>query len=363
MIKKSYYILIVFIILMLLFNIVSAHIAPDKTVAQVTAEKSYNTMVVSLNIDYGRASTQDNYVTLNLNVSGQNVDSDSLKVQFSSDNKNWKGYNLITQKWEDGLWGVYQSYYSGFYIGTGEGLKTVYAKVMDSSGNTGLANAKINYSPYVKDPHIVNPQSTELGNPSGSLSDAGIKSGSGSLYDPYITSKNNTRLISKMPNVAEICYYTDQGSWSPWFQVASEQANIPIVFNNVEGLKEVRLRTKNKYGVEGDTEIIYYLLDYTNPTVNLHTDYHSFIAVDGKLQFDLEVNDNLAGTLDLEVEVLTGGSVSGIKGKIAKYEEDKPTITSIMIDGLPEGSFNLKATVTDEAGNKGIKQIYVNSII
>ena len=106
-------------------------------------------------------------------------------------------------------------------------------------------------------------------------------------------SGNNTKLVSKMPNVAEVCYYTDGGTWSSWYKVTGGQADIPVTFNNVEGLKEVRLRSKNQHGVEGDAEIIYYLLDYTSPTVKLHTDFHSFIAVEGKLQFDLEVDDNL----------------------------------------------------------------------
>lgn len=364
MIRKPYYILTVFIVLMLLFSVVFANVAPDKTVGDGgTVNNSHNTMIVTLNIDYGRATTQNSYVTLNLNVTGQGVDLNSLRVQFSLDNQNWSGYNPLTQKWEGGFFGRYQSFYPSFYIGSGSGLKTVYVKVIDINGNVGSASAKINFSSDTQNPYIVNPQSLELNNFQGPLAKAGIKSGSGSLYDPYIISDNNTRLVSKMPNVTEISYHMYENVWSPWYKVINEQADIPIVFNNTEGLKEVRLRSKNKYGVEGNAEIIYYLLDYSNPTVKLHTNYHSFIAIDGKLQFDLEVDDNASNILDFEIEVFADGSGVVKRGKIEKYDEDKPTIISITLEGLPEGKFNVKATVTDEAGNKSSRQISVNSIV
>lgn len=363
MIKKPYYILTVFIILILLFSAVFANVSPDKTVSDdSTIDNSYNTMIVTLNIDYGRANTQSNYVTLNLNVTGQDVNLDSLKVQFSLDNKNWSGYNSLTQKWESGLFGRYQSFYPGFYIGANSGLKTVYARVIDTNSNTGSASAKINFSSDTHNPCIVNPQSLELNDFRGPLAKAGIKNGSGSLYDPYVIPSNNTRLVSKMPNVTEVCYYMDKGGWSPWYKVTNEQADIPITFNNVEGIKEVRLRSKSQYGVEGNAEIIYYLLDYSKPTVKLHTDYHSFIAMDGKLQLDLEMDDNLSNILDFKIEICSGGNSVIEKGKIEKYDKNKSTITSVTIEGLPEGRFDVRATVTDEAGNEGTKQVSVNSL-
>lgn len=362
MIKKPYYILITFIILALLFGIVFANVAPDDAKSGNVANKPRNNIITTLNIDYGRATTQSSYVTLNLNVTGQGVDLNSLKVQFSLDNKNWTGYNSTTNKWENGFFGKYQSYYPSFYIGSDSGLKTVYAKVIDSNGNIGLASAKINLSSDAQSPQIPTPQSLELNNFQGPLSKAGVKNGSGSLYDPYVISTNSTRLISKMPNVTEVSYYMHGNTWSPWYKVTDGQADIPIVFDNIEGLKEARLRSKNEYGIEGDAEIIYYLLDYTRPTVNLNTNYHSFTAVDGRLQFDLEVNDNLSNTLDFEIEVYGGGSSIVKAGKIERYDKDKSTTTSITIEGLPEGKFNLRAAVTDQAGNKSTTQVYVNSL-
>lgn len=363
MIRRSYYILIMFIILILLFGVVFAGTAfSNNIVANNIVNKSYNTMIVSLNIDYGRAVTQSNYVTLGLNVTGQGVDLNSLKVQFSLDDKNWSGYNSYTQKWESGLFGKYQSFYPSFYIGSGSGLKTVYVKVIDSNGNVGLADAKINFSSDTQNPDIVNPQSLELSNFQGPLIKAGIKSGSGTLYDPYIISGNSARLVSKMPNVTEVCYYADKGTWSSWYKVTGGQADIPIVFNNIEGLKEIRLRSRNKYGVEGNAEIIYYLLDRTKPEIDLHTNYHSFIAVGGKLEFDLEAYDNLSNTMDFIIEVCSGGSKVIQEGKIEKYDNAKPTIIPVIIEGLPEGRFNVKATVIDKAGNKSTKQISVNSV-
>lgn len=362
MIKKPYYVLIIFIILILLLGVVFANTGPENIGGGNVVDNPRNTIITALNIDYGRATTQSSYVTLNLNVTGQGVDLNSLRVQFSLDNQNWSGYNLLTQKWESGFFGGYQSFYSGFYIGTDSGLKTVYVKVLDTYGNVGSASAKINFSSEAKNPYVMNPQSLELNNFQGPLARAGIKNGSGSLYDPYIISDNNTRLVSKMPNVTEISYHMYGDVWSSWHRIANEQADIPIVFNNVEGLKEVRLKSKNEHGVEGDAEIIYYLLDYTNPTVGLYTKYHSFTAVDGRLQFDLEVDDNASNILDFEVEVSAGGSSVVKRGKIEKYNEDKPTTISITLDGLPEGILNLKATVTDEAGNKGTRQVSVNSL-
>ncbi len=81
------------------------------------------------------------------------------------------------------------------------------------------------------------------------------------------------------------------------------------------------------------------------------------------MQFDLEVDDNASNILDFEIEVFADGSGVVKRGKIEKYDEDKPTIISITLEGLPEGKFNVKATVTDEAGNKSSRQISVNSIV
>lgn len=362
MIKKPYYILIIFIISVLIFGIVFSNITLGDTKSDDVAEAPRNTIIVSLGIDYGKSATQSSYVTLNLNVTGQDVNLSTLKTQFSLDNKNWSGFNSVANKWENGYLGKYESFYSGFYIGSVSGSKTVYVKVIDDNGNVGSASAKINYSPYTQNPEIVTPASSELNILQSASGKAGIKSGSGTLYDPYIVSGNNTRLVSKMPNVAEVSYYTDGSTWSSWYKVTGGQADIPVTFNNVEGLKEVRLRSKNQHGVEGDAEIIYYLLDYTSPTVKLHTDFHSFIAVEGKLQFDLEVDDNLSKFLDFEIEISADGNSVVKQGKIEKYDENKPTTTSITIDGLSPGRFNLKATVTDAAGNRGIKQVSVDSL-
>lgn len=360
--KKPYFIITGFIILMLLFSIVFANTITDNTEGGGPDGNFHNTIIVSLNIDYGRPTTESDYVTLNLNVSGQDVNLNEVKAQFSLDNKTWLGFNPLTRKWDHGLVSDYQPFYPSFYIGSTSGLKTVYARVMDSKGNVGLASAKINYSSDAQNPYVVNPESLELNNFEGPLVEAGVKKGSGTIYDPYIISNKTTRLVSKMPNVSQLSYYMDEGKWSPWYEVENEQANIPVVFNNMEGLKELRLRGKNKYGVESNPEIIYYLLDYTQPTIDLHTNYHSFIAIGGSLQFDLEVNDNLSNTFDFEVEVFADGSSIVKRGRLEKYDDNKPTITSLTLDGLPEGRLNVKITVTDEAGNQSSKQISINSI-
>ena len=346
---------------MLLFRVVFANTAPYNIINDA-AGNLYDTVTVDLNIDYGRTVTQDSHVTLNLNITRQDVDLDNLKVQFSLDNENWSGYNPLTQNWENGFSGKYQPFYSGFYIGSDTGLKTVYAKIVDNTGNVGLASAKINFSSYIQEPYIANPQSLELSNFQDSLAKAGIKNGGGTLYDPYVISDCNTRLISKVLNVAEVCYYTDEGVWSPWYRVTGEQADIPIAFNNTEGLKEVRLRSKNKYGIESNTEIIYYLLDSSKPIISLHTDYHSFIAIDGGLKFDLEVYDDLSDIVDFVVEICSGRSKIVKEGKIKKYDDAKPTTTSIAAEGLPKGRFNVRVIVMDKAGNKNTKQVSVDSL-
>ena len=109
---------------------------------------------------------------------------------------------------ENGYLGKYESFYSGFYIGSVR-FKNVYVKVIDDNGNVGSASAKLITAPI----HRIgdsNSASSELNILQGISSRAGIKSGSGTLYDPYIVSGNNTKLVSKMPNVAEVCYYTDR---------------------------------------------------------------------------------------------------------------------------------------------------------
>lgn len=360
--RKSFLVLPVLLIIILLFSLVFANNMAANKRASNTDDNFHNTILVSLNIDYGRPNTQNNYVTLKLDVGGQDVDINNLKVQFSLDNKNWLGFNSLAQRWEHNFISDYQPFYPSFYIGSTSGLKTVYAKVTDSRGNVGLASAKINYSADTENPYVVNPQSLELNNFQGPLVEAGVKRGSGSVYDPYIIANNKTRLLAKMPNVTKLSYYMEEGKWSQWYDVEDQQANLPIEFSKVEGLKEVRIRSKNKYGVEADPEIIYYLLDYTKPTINLHTDYHSFIAINGSLEFDLEVNDNLSNSFDFEVEVFADGNSIVKKGRLEKYDEDKSTITTLTLDGLPEGKLNVRVTVIDEAGNTSSKQISVNSI-
>ncbi len=361
MIKKPYWVVAISITLILLFSVVFANITADKAADDGTAGNLDNA-VVALEIDYGRTVTQNNQVTLNLNVTGKNIDLNNLKAQFSLDNKNWSGYNSSTQKWVNGFLGEYQSFYPNFHIGSNSGLKTVYAKVVDKNGNIGSASAKINFSPHSEDPDITSPQPVELSKLQETLAKAGIKSGSGALYDPYVVSSNKTGLISEIPNAAEVCYHTGGGIWSSWHKIEDGQADIPIVFDWVEGLKEVQVRSRNKYGIEGNPETIYYLLDYTKPTVNLYTSYHSFTAINGKLQFDLEVDDNLSETLNFEVKVCDGGDNIIKRGRVKKYDKDKSTVTSVTVEGLPEGKFDVKVNVVDGAGNKNTEQISVNSI-
>lgn len=344
--KKLYFILIMTIISISLFNISFA-----------------NNMIVALNINYGQAVTQSNYVTLNLDVKGQSMDLNNLKVQFSLDNKNWSGYNPSNQKWESGYFSSYQSFYSNFFIGYNSGLKTIYVKVIDSNGSEGLASAKISFSESSQDPNIITPQSTELSSYGSLLNKAKINSGSGSLYDPYIISSKNTKLVSKMSNVDEVSYYSiEDKNWSNWIKINDGQGNIPIVFDDIEGIKEVRIKTKNQYGIEGNPKIIYYLLDYSKPTINLHTTYHSFVALDGKLEFDLEIYDTWSNTVDFKIEIYASGSGISKEGKTKMYGDGRSTITTVTIKNLPIGNLKVKVTAVDEAGNSSTKQASINSI-
>lgn len=215
---------------------------------------------VVLEIDYGKSITQQNLVTLVVKILNNSVDKSSLRLQFSTDNNTWWGYDASKGQWIREFMGEYSSYLPNFNLGNTSGLKTVYLKVVDLTGK-------------------------EVGSTLSSIS-----------YNPI------NRITSG-------------------------------------GISE----------------------DKTPPTIEVVTQYHSFLAVEGKLELGIVLQDDLSESINLLVEVFVENRRVFKEGKIMQTIKGKPSVTAVFIEGLSRGEFNAIVTAIDNSGNTSKKSVKIVS--
>ncbi|MTI65416.1 MAG: hypothetical protein FH753_02320 [Firmicutes bacterium] len=302
---------------------------------------------IELTVNYGQDLTNDNTVILGLNVD-EEVKKNDLKVQFSIDNKNWKGYDSKKDIWKFGISSKYQHYYPKFNIGTVAGNRDIYVKVTDSKGRVGYGKTNIVYSPEKNNPRI------------DSINNLTKGSGRGTETDPYIVNDKNIRIKINTINAKKVSYSANGKEWSNWKRINGNTTNLNIVLGKINS--KVFLKTKNEYGVESTSKRINYIIDKKSPKLDISTKYNSFIATNGVVKFDIATKDDKSKFVDFNIIINLNGNLVKKSGRVINYIKDKLTYKEITIKGLPKGVFNTKVEVIDSAGNKNIKYIKIKSL-
>ncbi len=319
-----------------------------------------NDFIVNFQIDYGRIVTEYNTVTLCLDIKDSEDNLRNVTVEFSLDNITWKGYDVEQDKWIDNHKSIYQPYYPSFPIGDTEGLKTIYVRIIDGEGDVKYYSSKISYSPDRVRPVINAPITVNSQDKLSTDSDNGITNGNGTEINPYIIKNNQTRLVLDAPNASRTKYSIDGTNWSEWLKVDDEKIDIPITFDSNEGRKMIFILARNQYGIDSSIKKIYYLLDTTSPHIDVPND-KNLIAINNNLSFEFGLNDNIIGEIDFKIEMFINGSLVSKKGKIKQYFDNKLTITSVNINGLPIGIYKAKIIANDQAGNISTKSFIISN--
>jgi len=327
----------------------------------ISLNTSNGSIKISLEVDYGNTITQFETVILGLHLEDKHIDTSNIKVEFSTDRVNWRGFDSNSGRWIGGHRGDYQPFYNGFNVGSTSGKKTIYVRIFDAKGNSGEASSEILYSPSRINPSVDDPVSISSYS-TDSMNKTGIKNGSGTIENPYLIAGSSTRVMLKTVNSHEVSYSLDGKVWSEWSTVNNNNIDLPISFTNQEGIKVMHVKTRNQFGIESETKTLYYLLDTSNPTMEVRTKYHDLIAVDGTITFDVEFYDRLSNYIDFIIEIFVNDKVVFKNGRVGLYVEGKATASEISINGLPEGNFKGIIKAKDEAGNSTTKNIIIYSV-
>ncbi len=312
-----------------------------------------NTIKGSLIINYGETIAKSNQLVLNLEI-GSGYHSSIASVQFSLDNINWYGYNASAALWQKDYASGYQPFYNKFPIGDKAGPVKVYVRIRDTQGKYSYITGEINYSPE-------NASNADT-NISEALGLGLVNKQAGTRGNPFYISRDTTALTVYTQGVKAIAYAIEGGQWSSWRTVSGEQTTLNLVFDGSEGSKVIYLRTQNQFGEESDIKEIHYYVDKKSPELQINSDFHSFVAVDGKIYFDIILYDAVAEYIDYTIEItMPEGKKAFKEGRSRMQMADKSTINTINIEGLPKGAVLLKITARDEAGNTASESINIDS--
>ncbi len=313
-----------------------------------------NTIKGSLIINYGESIAKSNLVVLNLDIDST-FHSSIAAVQFSLDNIHWYGYNASVSTWQRDYAGGYQPFYNNFPIGDKSGIVKVYVRIKDQQGKYSYIAGEINYSPL--NASDANSDALEA------LGVGLVNKQAGTRGNPFYISQDTTALTVYTEGIKSIAYSIEGGQWSPWRAVTGEQTTINLVFDGSEGNKLIYLRSQNHFGEESDIKEIHYYVDKKPPELQISSDFHSFVAIDGKIYFDIILYDSVAEYIDYTIELnMPEGKKDFKEGRARMRMTDKPTISTVNIEGLPKGAVLLKVTARDEAGNTATETVSIDSI-
>ena len=315
-----------------------------------------NSIKGKLIINYGEPIAKSNLVVLNLDIDTV-YHSNIVSVQFSLDNANWFAYNPNTKVWQRGLEGTYSAFYGDFFIGETKGLVKVYVRIKDKQGQYTTIIGEITYSPQTSSNEASRVMVNEV------TTNGLISKQSGNKANPFYISKDTATLNVYTQGIKSVSHSIEGEPWSAWRSVNGDNTSLNLNFDGTEGSKIVYIRSQNQFGEELEIKEIYYEVDKKAPELKLLSEYHSFIAVDGKAYFDLQLYDMQASYVDYTIEVLIPENKKAIQeGRARMLLEGKPTINTITIDKLPKGNIKLKVTAKDEAGNSTEETISIESL-
>ncbi|HBY20733.1 MAG TPA: hypothetical protein DEG71_06960, partial [Clostridiales bacterium] len=291
----------------------------SETIMPVYAADDKTGPTVSLKINTGATKISNsgtNKVTLQVVAVDDYTDIEDLQMQFSTNGVKWLGQNKVGGVYTEDVYSSYALQYENFELGSETGRKVVYARAKDQTGNFGYAFAEI---------YVVNTDSSTVPQPtvnSGSgattaggiggvsTSQSGVSVGieTGSIYgEEYIYLKASQVQVKvsdyfTIDTSKEVQYSTDGVSWSEW-ELGIYFADKELALSNVDGLKAIFVRQRDSEGTVSNASKVKFVLDTTPPVVNIKSGNLSYIAVDGTINLEVEISDNILKDIPFTVVV------------------------------------------------------------
>jgi len=284
-------------------------IEPVDDSSKATSQGLFTILVNSVVINGGDENTNTTNVTLTLSWS----DSASGDAQMSFSN--------------DGIiWSEWQAYATSasWSLSTGDGLKTVYARVKDTLGNVSANDT---------DTIILDTVA-----PTGSIIVA-----DGATYTTS-TSVNLTLSATDITSgAAQMSFSNDNVTWSDWEAYATSKT---WTLENGDGNKTVYVRYKDNAGNVSENVAGSITLDMTTPTASVN----ALAAYQTTLTFPVSWtgNDGASGILNYDVQYRDGASGMWTDWQTAA------TVTSATFTGLAGHTYYFRARARDNAGHLGV---------
>ncbi|MBN4063002.1 hypothetical protein JYU21_02305 [Alkaliphilus sp. AH-315-G20] len=292
---------------------------------------------IFIEINYGQKHTSNHLVVMQISdITDRDVK--SVKVQFSTDEVNWLGYNP-SSGWVLNYAGAYQTFYSDFSIGTISGLKTIHFRMLDGENNileTSLA--KIYYLPDGTHPTIIPPPSSQFG--------------SGTEYEPFFTAKQNVLLNLSTVNGQQFSYSLDGVTWSKWQNIKNNIIEKQVLIANNEGiLQTVQVKVRNAFSIESSVYTVYFILDRTAPKLEILS-WNNYVATyDGVVLVPLAVFDYYSDIIYFEITLKKEGLVERLSTKIDIIIKNSTIYNDIKLSNLGKGIYVVTIYAKDRAGN------------
>jgi len=292
-----------------------------------------------------------------------------LKTQISEDGINWYGKNDILNAWEKNKFSDYKTEYKNYEFKEGTGRKTVYVRVRDEDGNYGYAFSEIyvlgeedrasftpNVSGGVTD-KFTNSGGIGSSNTSSGETELNIESGSdfGVEY-VYLNASQVQIKISdyfEIDTSKEVQYSLNGVKWSDWEPgMYFKDKMITLDNDDGDGLKTINIRQRNVAGIISNAKSISFMLDTTSPVVRIKSSDMTYIAVDGNINLEVEITDNMVEDVKFTVIVQTYNAATKTYSEIINLDGSTggKMISVARLRDLPAGK--IKFTVVAEDGSK-----------
>ncbi|MGV8145083.1 MAG: hypothetical protein ACLKAK_08180 [Alkaliphilus sp.] len=302
---------------------------------------------VFFELNYGQNHTNNHLVVMQI-IASTIGNHETLRVQFSVDDVNWFGYNNDSG-WLVDYAGVYQSFYSGFNIGTISGLKTVYVRILDKESNILAINSSQIY--YLSDqiaPIIKEPVSNQFG--------------SGTKNNPFFTATQRVLIDLNTVNGNEFAYTMDGVNWSKWHAVDNALINKQILLFDNDGIQAVHIKIRNQFNAESSPYILYFIIDKIPPKLEILDENSIFTTDDGSYSINLAVSDASSDIINYQIFVERGNTRESNEKQIDIIFADKIIYNEMKITNLSKGIYTIKVFAYDRAGNYTQVTRRINSI-
>lgn len=265
---------------------------------------------VKLTINGGQQYTSAQDVMLEIDAKDDLTQADLLQMRFSNDFQNWSSWETYVP-------------YRKWTLTAGDGMKTVYVQVKDTSGNVGTAYASI---------------VLQATNP-GVQTDAAVFSSTSGVPGRIVLNGRETDvrfikgaevvLTLNAPGASWVQYSLDNVRWT---QPEPVQPTKMMALPDWEGTKTVYARLS-----DGRTYSLTFVIDRTPPTIQASWKGGATATTTGSATAVLAATDNF--TPEDQLEVSTDGT------------NWQPFASEVVVN-LPQSGYNLVTIlVRDKAGN------------